>query len=278
MAKKYGLGKGLNVLIPEDNTVNKIKINSIKPNRNQPRKHFDEEELMSLSESIKEHGLIQPIVVKPDKNDYIIIAGERRWRASKIAGIKEMPAIIMNVSDKKVLELSLIENIQREDLNPIEEAIAYKNLIEDFEITQEELAKRVSKSRTSITNTMRLLGLDKKVQDFIIERKLTEGHGRAILYEDSKEIQYEIALEVIKNTLSVRETERLVSNQKNKKSENKKNKKVDPYIKDIEDRLTRSIGTKVRIKTKKNNKGKIEIEYYSDEELNRLLEYLRIEG
>ena len=276
MAKKYGLGKGLNVLIPDDDSVNKISINSIKPNKKQARKHFDEDELISLSNSIKEHGLIQPIVVKPDKNDYIIIAGERRWRASKKAGIKEIPAIIMNVSDKKVLELSLIENIQREDLNPIEEAGAYKDLLEDFDITQEELSKRISKSRSSITNTMRLLSLDNRVQDFIIERKLTEGHGRAILSEKSSSKQYEVALEVIKRRLSVRETEKLLSNN-NKGKENKKEDKTDPYIKDIEDRLARSIGTKVRVKHKNNNKGKIEIEYYSNEELNRLLEYLRIE-
>ncbi|NLC65914.1 MAG: ParB/RepB/Spo0J family partition protein [Clostridium sp.] len=276
MAKKYGLGKGLNVLIPDDDSVNKISINSIKPNKKQARKHFDEDELISLSNSIKEHGLIQPIVVKPDKNDYIIIAGERRWRASKKAGIKEIPAIIMNVSDKKVLELSLIENIQREDLNPIEEAAAYKDLLEDFDITQEELSKRISKSRSSITNTMRLLSLDSRVQDFIIERKLTEGHGRAILSEKSLSKQYEVALEVIKRRLSVRETEKLLSNS-NKDKENKKKDKTDPYIKDIEDRLARSIGTKVRVKHKNNNKGKIEIEYYSNEELNRLLEYLRIE-
>lgn len=276
MAKKYGLGKGLNVLIPDDNSVNKININNIKPNKQQARKHFDEEELVSLSNSIKTHGLIQPIVVKPHKNDYIIIAGERRWRASKKAGIKEIPAIIMNVSDKKVLELSLIENIQREDLNPIEEASAYKDLLEDFDITQEELSKRISKSRSSITNTMRLLSLDDRVQDFIIERKLTEGHGRAILSEKALDKQYEIALEVIDQGLSVRETEKLLS-KKSEEQVNPKKNKVDPYIKDIENRLARSIGTKVRVKHRKDNKGKIEIEYYSNEELNRLLEYLRIE-
>lgn len=185
MIKKSGLGKGLDALIPEtdstDNSIIKIKLNLIKPNENQPRRNFDEEKIVQLADSIKEHGIIQPLVLKKENDLYTIVAGERRWRASKILGLDEVPAIIMDLSEKDILEVSLIENIQREDLNPIEEANAYKELINRFNFTQEDLAKRIGKSRVAITNTLRLLNLDERVQDYIIEGIISEGHGRALL-------------------------------------------------------------------------------------------------
>ncbi|MBP9920656.1 MAG: ParB/RepB/Spo0J family partition protein [Proteiniclasticum sp.] len=277
MAKKFGLGKGLNQLIPEEEEiVTVLNINKIKANKKQPRKYFDEEKLVLLSESIKEHGMIQPIIVQKDGEDYCIIAGERRWRAAKKASLKEVPVIVMDIADSTVLEVSLIENIQRQDLNPIEEASAFKRLIHDFKLTQEELARKIGKSRTSIANTMRLIHLDERVQQFLIEEILSEGHGRALLGLENTEDQYIAAQKVIDEGLSVRETESLVASFHKVKPVARK-MKMDPYYKDIEKRLAKSMGTKVLLKPKAKNKGKIEIEYYSMEDLNRLLEYLKLE-
>jgi ParB family chromosome partitioning protein len=285
MAKKFTLGKGLGALIPEEsendlekNAKNLISINKIKSDDKQPRKSFDSEKIAELAESIKTHGIIQPLILRKHINDqYIIVAGERRWRAAKMAGLSEIPAVIMELSDKDILEVSLIENIQRQDLNPIEEALAYKKLLDDFEITQEELSKRIGKSRVAITNTIRLTNLDDKVQQYIIEGIITEGHGRAILSLADKGKQYEIAQKVIDEKLSVRELERLIKkineeNQKNKLTE-EVNEELNPYYKDIKNQLQNFFGTKVNISNKKN-KGKIEIEYYSEEDLQRILDII----
>lgn len=286
MNKKFGLGKGLGALIPEEsleeknlnneNGINVISINLIKANIDQPRKNFDEEKIIQLSESIKEHGIIQPIILKKEGETYSIVAGERRWRAAKIAGIKEIPAIIMDLSDKEILEISLIENIQRQDLNPIEESIAYKKLIDEFNLTQEQLSNRIGKSRTSITNCLRLLNLDKRVQEYLIDGVITEGHGRAILSIEDKELQYKLAQSIIDEGLSVRETEKLIKNIiTEKKSFQSETKAKNPYYIDIKDKLENLFGTKVLLMDKKN-KGKIEIEYYSKEDLQRILDILNI--
>ncbi|PRR80347.1 putative chromosome-partitioning protein ParB [Clostridium liquoris] len=285
MSKKSGLGKGLGALIPEeinedvpnDNNINKLSMALIKPNSGQPRKRFDEEAIIQLSQSIKEHGLIQPIIVKEDNSVYTIVAGERRWRAAKLAGLKDIPAIIMDLSDKDVLEISLIENIQRQDLNPIEEAKAYKKLLDDFKLTQEDLSKRIGKSRTAIANCLRLLNLDKRVQDYLIDGVISEGHGRAILSLTDNELQYKVSQTVIDENLSVRETEKLIRELSNTKSHNKKkeNKSNNPYYMDLKNRLEELFGTKVYLNTKKN-KGKIEIEYYSEEDLQRILDILKL--
>ena len=290
-SKKFGLGKGLNALIPEDtmknsiisneanksNGVELININLIKSNDNQPRKSFDDEKIMELAESIKHNGIIQPIILKKDNSEFVIVAGERRWRAAKLAHIKEVPAIIMDLTDKQVLEVSLIENIQREDLNSIEEAVAYKKLIEEFNLTQEELSKRLGKSRVSITNTMRLLNLSENVQQYLIEGVISEGHGRALLSIIDNKVQYELAQKVIDDKLSVRELEFLI---KKMKSENGKTTKStrsesNPYYKEIMNQLESHFGTKVNI-SNKNNKGKREIEYYSEEDLQRILEIINL--
>ena len=290
-SKKFGLGKGLNALIPEDtmknsiisneanksNGVELININLIKSNDNQPRKSFDDEKIMELAESIKHNGIIQPIILKKDNSEFVIVAGESRWRAAKLAHIKEVPAIIMDLTDKQVLEVSLIENIQREDLNSIEEAVAYKKLIEEFNLTQEELSKRLGKSRVSITNTMRLLNLSENVQQYLIEGVISEGHGRALLSIIDNKVQYELAQKVIDDKLSVRELEFLI---KKMKSENGKTTKStrsesNPYYKEIMNQLESHFGTKVNI-SNKNNKGKIEIEYYLEEDLQRILEIINL--
>lgn len=282
MIKKGGLGKGLGALITENNvdddtqSVKTIPINLIKPNEEQPRKNFDMEKILQLAQSIKEHGIIQPLVLKKIDDTYIIIAGERRWRAAKSAGLEDVPAVIMDLSDKNLLEISLIENIQREDLNPIEEAVAYKKLLDDFKITQEELGNRIGKSRTVITNCIRLLNLDKRVQSYLIDGVISEGHARILLTIQDKEIQYITAQKIIDEQLSVRETEKLIKNLSNtnhKKKENIKNDNV--YINDIKSRLEGFFGTKVLLKDN-NNKGKIEIEYYSNEDLQRILEILKL--
>lgn len=277
MAKKFGLGKGLDKLIPEDEeNIGVLDINKIKPNKKQPRKYFDEEKIAMLAESIKEHGMIQPIIVQKEKEDYSIVAGERRWRAAKQANLKEVPVIIMDITESAVLEISLIENIQRQDLNPIEEANAYKRLLGDFDLTQEELSRKIGKSRTSISNTMRLVNLDDRVQEFLIEEILSEGHGRAILAIEEKEDQYKLAQRVVDENLNVRETENLAANYYKVKPTARKIR-LDPYFKDVEKRLAKTIGTKVSLKPKAKNKGRIEIEYYSMDDLNRILEHLKLE-
>lgn len=287
MGKKFALGKGLSALIPEDVVETEqqdekgkmlIPLNEIRNDNNQPRKAFDNDKIAELTESIKTHGIIQPLILrKSDDGLYVIVAGERRWRAAKMAGLKDVPAIVMELSKKDVLEISLIENIQRQDLNPIEEASAYKKLLSDFNLTQEDLSKRIGKSRTAITNTMRLMNLDIRVQQYIIEGIITEGHGRALLGIKDKEIQYELSQKVIDENLSVRELERLVKRiLEGKTAEEKEtNNELNPYYKEIKNQLQSYFGTKVNI-SNKNNKGKIEIEYYSEDDLQRILDIIDI--
>ncbi len=285
VARKHGgLGKGLGALIPEEKeelkeSVTKIDINLIRANEEQPRKYFDDEKIANLAQSIKEHGIIQPIILMKNGDFYTIVAGERRWRAAKSIGMKEVPAIVMELSSKQLLEVSLIENIQREDLNPIEEAIAYKKLIEEFDITQEDLAAKLGKSRTAITNSMRLLNLDKRVQDYLIEGVITEGHGRAILGISDFNMQNEVAQKIIDEGLSVRQVEALIRqlNSEKKQKNKRKNQQQNPYINEIKEKLESYLGTKVQVSSNKKNKGKIEIEYYSTDDLNRILELLNIE-
>lgn len=287
MSKKFGLGKGLNALIPNDyeeiteekSSQTLISLNDIKANREQPRKSFDNEKILELSQSIKNHGIIQPLILKKKDDFYVIIAGERRWRAAKLAGLKEVPAIIMDITDRELLELSLIENIQREDLNPIEEGKAFKKLLEDFNLTQESLSETLSKSRTSITNTMRLLNLDDRVQDYIIDGVISEGHGRTLLGIKEKNLQYELAQKVIDDKISVRELEKIVRNItdiKNEKKLEENIKDLSIYYNDIREKLENYFGTKVNIE-KKKNKGKIEIEYYSEEDLQRILDIINMQ-
>lgn len=288
MAKKFGLGKGLDALIPitEENKPNyrndnnqgvcNINIDEIKANSQQPRKFFDDNKLMELAESLKEHGIIQPLILRKEENGYSIIAGERRWRAAKLAKVKKIPAIIMNLSDAKLLQVSLIENIQREDLNPIEEAIAYQKLLNEYKLTQEELSLKIGKSRTSISNTMRLLNLDERVKDYIIQGVISEGHGRALLPLEG-ELQYELSQKIIDDSLSVRETEKIVKRlcSKDVTEEREVRKSLNPYYKDIRDRLQDYFSTKVNFNFNKN-KGKIEIEYYSEEDLQRILDIINV--
>ena len=286
MARKFTLGKGLGALIPEDledfreeNNNILISINKIKSDEEQPRKLFDSEKIAELAESIKAHGIIQPLILRKYMEDqYIIVAGERRWRAAKMAGLKDVPAIIMELTEKDILEISLIENIQRQDLNPIEEALAYRKLLNDFKITQEELSKRIGKSRVAIANTMRLTNLDERVQQYIIESILSEGHGRVLLTISDKQKQYELSQQVIDEKLSVRELERLIKRFNEQEEKEKVIWRIDdlnPYYKEIKNQLQNYFGTKVNVSNKKN-KGKIEIEYYSEEDLQRILDIINI--
>ena len=292
MASK-GLGKGLDSMIPpkrtaraqaQDSAANKnanksgeviLKINDVEPNKNQPRRTFNEDSLIELSESIKQHGIVQPLVVAKQKDYYEIIAGERRWRAAKLAGLKEVPVIIKDFSDQEVVEIALIENIQREDLNAIEEAVAYKRLMEEFHLKQDEIAERVSKSRTAVTNAMRLLKLDDRVQDMLVQDMISPGHARTLLGIDDKEQQYNLAMRIFDEKLSVRDTEKIVKDlQKPKKEEKKKevDTQMEVIYQQLEERIKSIVGTKVSIQHKNKNKGKIEIEYYSQEELERLID------
>ncbi|AJD30751.1 ParB/RepB/Spo0J family partition protein [Clostridium sporogenes] len=282
MNKKSALGKGLGALIPEKSqenkdSINTISINLIKPNNEQPRKNFDEEKIGYLAQSIKEHGIIQPLVLKKEGNLYTIVAGERRWRAAKLVGIKKIPAVVMDLDDRSVLEISLIENIQRQDLNCIEEAQAYKNLIQEFKITQDILSIRIGKSRAAIANCMRLLALDKRVQQYLIDGVITEGHGRALLALKENELQYKLSQTIIDENLSVRETERIIKNiyKEKKNNNNIKDNEISPYYKDIKSKLESLFDTKVNLQNNKN-KGKIEIEYYSEDDLQRILDILKL--
>ncbi|KEI07264.1 ParB/RepB/Spo0J family partition protein [Clostridium botulinum C] len=282
MSKKFGLGKGLGALIPEEDIENnesvlKVKMNLIKPNSDQPRKNFDEEKILQLAESIKEHGIIQPLILQKSNELYTIIAGERRWRAAKKVGLQELPAVVVELSNKEILEVSLIENIQREDLNPIEEALAYKKLIDEFNLTQDALGKRIGKSRTAITNCMRLLNLDIRTQEYLIDGVISEGHGRVLLSIEDKELQYKIAQEIIDKQLSVRQTEILIKNLKKggKTKEEKKLDNIKPYYNDITNKLQNLFNTKV-VLSSKGNRGKIQIEYYSEEDLQRIIDVLNI--
>ena len=301
--KKTGLGRGLNMLIPEqkkeENETPKVKevvkevvkkvevvkevpkeielkISEIEPNRNQPRKQFDEDALEELAASIKQFGVIQPLVVQKRKDYYEIVAGERRWRAARMAGLKTVPVIIRDYEEQKVLEIALIENIQRENLNAIEEAKAYDRLTAEFHLTQDEIAKKVSKSRTAITNTMRLLKLDENVQKMVEEDLISSGHARCLLGLNNPSLQYEFAVKIMDLGLSVREAEKMVKRANEEKKEEKpKEESYDFLYKEIEESMKQKFGTKVNINHKKNNKGKIEIEYYSQEDLERIIDMIQ---
>ena len=286
MAMKKGLGKGLDSMIPEkktkaeikevqDKALSEIKISEIDPNMGQPRKSFNEDELLELAESIKIHGVIQPIILTKRGKRYEIIAGERRWRASKLAGLTKIPAVIREYTDKEIMEVSLIENIQRQDLNPIEEALAFKNLIDEYKMKQDDLAERVSKSRSAITNALRLLKLDDKVKAMLAEELISTGHARALLAVEDKNKQQILATRIFDEKLSVRETEKLVKQILENKESKKEEKSSEKLIyKKLEDSLKSIIGSKVSIKSKDNGKGKIEIDYYSIEELDRITDLL----
>jgi len=275
--KKSGLGKGLGALIRENeqevnSSVTELKITELEANQNQPRRFFDDQALQELSGSIKEHGVVQPIIVRKVDESYQIVAGERRWRAARLAGLKTVPVVIKDYSNVQVMEIALIENLQRQDLNSIEEALAYKSLIEEHDMTQEEISEKIGKSRSAIANTLRLLNLPEEIKNLVVHGKISAGHARALLAIDDKKKQLEIAQKVIDQQLNVRDIEKLVM-QKDAKEEKKEVKK-DVEIIDIEDRLKKVLSTKVNIIHKKN-KGKIEIEYYSNDDLERILELLQ---
>lgn len=308
--KKGGLGKGIDALIspsvkketgkekiveePVEKIVEKIvevekvvekpveqlmRIDEIEPNQLQPRKNFDEDALQELSESIKQFGLIQPIIVKNKGKYYEIVAGERRWRAARIAGLKEVPVIIKEYSEKESMEIAIVENLQREDLNPIEEAQAYQKLIEEFGLKQDEAAQRVSKSRTAVTNALRLLKLDERVQQMVIDEMISGGHARALLAIGDKEEQYLTAMLIFDNKMSVRETEKLVREHIKKEEEKRIEKKEDfsqmeTIYHQLEERMKSVIGSKVAIHSRNYKKGKIEIEYYSNDELERIIDLI----
>ena len=294
-AKKRGLGGGVDNLIPdigleitrekkkETENVSRetlIPIIKIEPNRAQPRTRFDEDALQELADSIKQYGIIEPIVVQKRDNHYEIIAGERRWRAAHLAGLKEVPVVVKEYSEDEIFTIALIENIQREDLNPIEEAVAYQKLIQELKLKQDEVAEKVSKSRTAITNSMRLLKLDQRVQQMLIDEMISEGHGRALLPITDPEEQFSLAMKVFDEKLSVRETEKLIKkvqeekNSPKKEPEAEETKDVSFVYKGLEEKLKRALGTKVEIKNKADNTGKIEIEYYSMDELERIVELM----
>lgn len=299
MALKRGLGKGLDSLIPtnvmmesevkhatvstassaeegKDGTL-MVKLSKVEPNREQPRKNFDEDSLQELAESLKQFGMLQPILVQNRGDYYEIIAGERRWRAAKIAGLKEVPVIVRELTDQEIVEISLIENIQREDLNPIEEAQAYKRLLTEFHLKQDEVAERVSKSRTSVTNSMRLLKLCDEVQKMVVDDMISTGHARALISIEDPEEQYLIAQKIFDEKLSVREVEKLVKDlHKPPKPPKEENRTLQAIYQEISERLKQSLSTKVSVSAKQNGAGKIEIEFYNHEDLERLLE--RITG
>lgn len=296
MPSKRGLGKGIDVLIPgkeksNNDSITKVKevvkevdtidINKIEPNGQQPRKNFDEDSLNDLADSIKQHGMIEPLIVKKTENDfYNIIAGERRWRAARIAGLKKVPVIVKDYTSQQIMEVALIENLQREDLNPIEEAEAFKRLIDEYHLKQDEVAEKVSKSRVAITNSLRLLKLDERVRCMVIEEKIKSGHARALLSIEDNDLQYEIAVKVFDEKLSVRETEKLVrkvsTEGKIKKVEKKEvfTPQEEMVYKQYEEKMKVLMGTKVSINHKTRDKGKIEIEYYSQDELERIMEMM----
>lgn len=306
MAKRTGLGKGLGAIFGEDVVENSevenknvsretsagysdeekreepgkeymMKLSIIEPNQSQPRKDFNDEAIAQLADSIKKYGILQPLLVQKQGEHFEIIAGERRWRAAKEAGLKEVPVVIKEYTKQQAMEIALIENVQREDLNPIEEAQAYQQLMQEFDLTQEEIAERVSRSRTAITNCMRLLKLDKRVQEMLIQGQLSSGHARALLALENQDAQYQIGLKIIDQKLSVREVEKLVKLLgKPKKQEKPKEEEKDLsfIFRDLEERMKQVMGTKVIINKKDRNKGRIEIEYYSEAELERIVELI----
>lgn len=291
-----GLGKGLDSLIPvsssapKSSTENKaadkkeeqgqetmVKIAKVEPNREQPRKKFDEDALQELADSIKQYGVISPILVQDRKTYYEIVAGERRWRAAKLAGLKEVPVIIKNFTEQEIVEISLIENIQRENLNPIEEAQAYKRLLTEFNLKQDEVAERVSKSRTAVTNSMRLLKLCDEVQQMIIDDMISTGHARALISIEDPEQQYMIAQRVFDEKLSVRDVEKLVKNlnkPEKVKKEIPEDKSLEVIYQDLEEKMKQILGTKVSITSKGNGSGKMEIEFYNHDDLDRIIEMI----
>lgn len=290
MAPKKGLGKGLDSLIVNkiDHSSNNevavenvshetiININKIEPNKDQPRTHFNEDALHELADSIKQHGIIQPLIVHKVDDRYEIIAGERRWRAARIAGLKELPVIIKNYTNQQVLEIALIENIQREDLNAIEEALAYERLVKEFNLKQDEVAERVGKSRVAVTNSMRLMKLDKRVQQMVIDDMISGGHARALLGITDPDTQLAVATKVFDEKLSVRETEKLVKNLSKLKADKEVAiTKEDNFIyRDLEDKLKNIFGSKVEIQRGAKNNGKIQIEYYSQDDLDRIIDLI----
>ena len=290
--KRAALGKGIDSMIPGAEKVSKttsgrktskadeakegilmMDINKVEPNKDQPRKQFNADRLQELAESIKQHGIVEPLVVVKRDKYYEIVAGERRWRAAKSVGIKEVPVVIKEYTDQQIVEIALIENIQREDLNPIEEARAYDQLIKEYNLKQDEVADKVSKSRTTITNSLRLLNLDTRVQDMLIDECISSGHARALLAIENGEEQYELAMQIFDNKLSVRETEKLVKKYKNKGTDKKIKEELQngEIYSGLEEKLKLHMGTKVTINRKNNTKGKIEIEYYSEDELERII-------
>lgn len=292
-----GLGKGLDSLIPnalgetktkKETTVKSktettegkepqtlVKITKVEPNREQPRKNFDEDALQELADSIKQFGLLQPILVQNRKDYYEIIAGERRWRAAKLAGLKEVPVIIRNYTEQEIVEISLIENIQREDLNPIEEAQAYKRLLTEFHLKQDEVAERVSKSRAAVTNSIRLLKLNEEVQRMVVDEMISTGHARALLAVENPEEQYNLAQRIFDEKLSVRDVEKLVKNlHKPAKPKKVDDKTMQVIYQNIEEKLKQKLGRKVIVTSKGEGSGKIEIEFYNHEDLDRLLDVL----
>jgi ParB family chromosome partitioning protein len=286
MARKRGLGQGLSALITDDleeeissenkRNISKVKITQIEPNPNQPRNQFDEDGLHELAESIKRFGVLQPLVVIKKDKFYEIIAGERRWRAAKMAKLKEIPIIVKEFTEEEIVEVALIENIQRENLNPIEEAMAYHRLIHEYKLKQDEIAEKVSKSRSAIANALRLLQLDERVRQMLIDEKLSTGHARTLLGVKDLEKQYEVALQVFDHELNVRDTERLIKKllkPENNDEHKKKKDYMDPIMASLEKNIEEILGTKVNIQNKKN-KGKIEIEYYSNQELERIIDLL----
>lgn len=290
MAVKKGLGKGLGALISSDgipenksDSVTELKINDVSPNTKQPRKNFDEESIAELAESIKENGIIQPIIVQRKKDKYIIVAGERRWRAARLAGLKLVPAIIRDLTDRQTMEQALIENLQREDLNPMETAFAMQNLLKEYKITQEQLAKKIGVPRATVANTIRLTNIDESLQDFIVSGDLTAGHAKALLSLKDKEEQRQVADIIMAKDMSVRQAEEFVKNfseKKESKSGSKAQKAIDPQvklsIKEVETRLKKSLGSRVKIKISdpSTGKGKIVIDYKDNEDLDRIISIL----
>lgn len=274
VVKKRGLGKGLAALIPDEpideESILNIDLSLIDPNKGQPRQEFEKESLEELTNSVKQYGIIQPIIVRKKENRYEIIAGERRWKAASAANLDEIPCIIKKVNDKEAMKLALIENIQRQDLNPIEEARAFRGLMDEHNLTQEEVAKAVGKSRSYIANTVRLLKLDHKTMDYISTGKISSGHGRALLGIQDEDQREEAVTSIVNNKTNVRETENMV---KRKRKPKRIKPSRDPFVEEIEENLMRALGTKVRLCPKKDG-GKIEIEFYGDEDLERLIDLL----